>query len=177
MQRDGPGLRRQRMYPRPEKAEYRRWHAGLPDDMPTPCQSTRRVAGAEVITVAPRLCAISAVLSVEASSTTRISAGRTADAAIDCRRRGRLSSSLRAGMTMERLIACVRLSGRACGNAPDEQEAGGKSDSAEEGWHDHGFPLAACSIIIRATCWPPSVTMGMPAPGLTLPPTKNRLWN
>ena len=60
---------------------------------------------------------------------------------------------------------------------PMPSPSGRKSGSAEEDWHHHGFPLEPCSIIIRATCWPPSVTMGMPAPGFTLPPTKNKLWN
>src|SRR5580658_3569451 len=71
----------------------------------------------------------------------------------------------------------VRLSGRTSGNIVDEEEAGREPGSAEEGGYDHDFPFALCSIIIRATCWPLSVTMGIPAPGLTLPPTKNRLWN
>lgn len=60
-------------------------------------------------------------------------------------------------------------------HTPDQQKACENSGQTQCGQPTHVHSALLWFTIILATCWPHSVTIGMPPPGLTLPPTKKRL--
>lgn len=70
------------------------------------------------------------------------------------------------------LSLCATCITRHGGKTADQQEPCRQTGDDDVLRRDHVRSRASESIIMRATCWPESATIGMPPPGFTLPPTK-----